>query len=67
MQIEIIRRRSGWLPEHYFLGDEITFEAIGLTLTVEEIYDRVQNEDVTDWLAQKAREAAEAAQVPLSP
>ena len=38
--------------------------AIGLTLTVEEIYDRMQNEDVTDWLAKKAREAAEAAQVP---
>ena len=64
VQIEIIRRRSGWLPEHYFLGDDITFDAIGLTLTVEEIYDRVQNEDVTDWLAKKAREAAEAAQVP---
>ena len=62
VQIEIIRRRSGWLPEHYFLGDDITFDAIGLTLTVEEIYDRVQNEDVTDWLAKKAREEAEAAQ-----
>ena len=60
VKIEVIRRSEGWLPEHYYLGDEITFESIELTLTVEEIYDRVQNEDMTDWFAQKAREAAEA-------
>ena len=31
-----------------------------LTLTVEEIYERVVNEEVTEWLAQKAHEIAEA-------
>ena len=60
VKVEVIRRSSGWLPAHYYLGDEVVFESIGLTLAVEDIYDRVQNEDVTDWLAKKAREAAEA-------
>jgi hypothetical protein len=37
----------------YYLGDELTFESIGLTLTVEEIYQRVKNEEMTEWLASK--------------
>ena len=60
VKVEVIRRSEGWLPAHYYLGDEVTFESIGLTIAVEEIYDRVQNEDMTDWFAKKAREAAEA-------
>lgn len=54
--IEVIRRSEGWLPRHYFLGDEITFEAIGLTLPVEEIYHRVQNEDMVEFLISKAEQ-----------
>ncbi len=50
VDIEVVRKSMGWQPQHYYLGDEVTFEAIGLTLTVEEIYDRVKNEDVTEWL-----------------
>ncbi|NOS87981.1 MAG: Uma2 family endonuclease [Methylococcaceae bacterium] len=49
--VTVLRRREGWLPKHYFLGDDITFEAIGLTLPVEDIYRRVQNQDVTAYLA----------------
>ncbi|HQV22441.1 MAG: Uma2 family endonuclease [Moraxellaceae bacterium] len=60
VKVEVIRRSSGWLPAHYYLGDEIVFESIGLTLAVEDIYERVQNEDMTEWLAKKALEAAEA-------
>lgn len=57
VKVEVIRRRVGWLPEHYYLGDTVNIESIGLMLSVEDIYDRIQNEDVTDWLNQKAREA----------
>jgi len=46
VDIEICRRPQGWQPEHYFMGDEITFAAIELTLSVNDIYERVQNEDV---------------------
>lgn len=63
-KIEIQRRRTNWAIEKYFLGDSITFDSIQLTLTVEEIYDRVVNEEVTEWFAQKAREAAEAEENP---
>lgn len=56
VDVEVVRRANGWLSEHYFMGDEITFASIGLTLTVEEIYDRVQNGDVSDWLAKKEQE-----------
>lgn len=49
--IEIVRRSNGWQPEHFYLGDEFTLNAISLTLTVEAVYDRVQNGDVTEWVA----------------
>jgi len=50
VDIQVIRRSEAWLPRHYFLGDEITFESIGLTLPVEEIYSRAQNEDMVEYL-----------------
>lgn len=49
-EIQILRRTQGWQPNYYFLGDEVTFESVGLTVSVEEIYDRIQNEDVREWL-----------------
>ena len=60
-KIEVQRRRTNWMIEKFFLGDSITFESIGLTLTVEEIYDRVDNEEMTEWLAQKAYAAEKTA------
>lgn len=53
VKIEVVRKSEGWQPMRYYLGDEITFESIGLTLTVEEIYQRVNNEEITEWLAKK--------------
>lgn len=54
VEIELLRRRTGWKAEHYFLGDSIVFESIGLQLTVAEIYERVTNDDMNEWLvAQK--------------
>ena len=46
VDIEICRSKNHWQPEHYFMGDNITFEAIELTVSVNDIYDRVQNDDV---------------------
>ena len=53
VDIQVIRRSEGWLPKHYFLGDEVIFDSIGLTLSVEEIYHRVQNEDMSEFLKAK--------------
>lgn len=50
VDVEVIRRSNGWQSEHFYLGDEVTLKAIGLTLTVEEIYTRVKNEDMSEWL-----------------
>ena len=39
------------------MGDQFTLESVGLTLSVAEIYDRVKNADVTEWLLQQAAQA----------
>ncbi|PTQ91378.1 Uma2 family endonuclease [Agitococcus lubricus] len=57
VEVIIRRRRSNWISEEFFLGDSVTFESINLTLTVADIYDRVQNEEMADWLAQKTPDA----------
>jgi Uma2 family endonuclease len=53
VDIEIVRRTEGWQPKHYFLGDEVTFHSIDLTLLVEDVYLRVHNEDMIEFLSQK--------------
>ena len=52
VDIEVIRRSEDWLSKHYFLGDKIHFKSINLTLTVEEIYYRVQNEEMLEFMNQ---------------
>lgn len=46
VSVQVLRRKKHWLPEYHFLGDIVTFDAIGLNLSVEEIYDRVDNADM---------------------
>ena len=50
VDIEVVRKSEGWQSKHYFLGDSVHFDALGITLSVEEIYDRVDNEDMREWL-----------------
>ena len=50
VDVEICRRRDGWVSRHYFLGDELTLESIDLTLPVETVYERVANGDVEAYL-----------------
>jgi Uma2 family endonuclease len=52
--IEVQRRHNHWQPENFFLGDDVTFDSIGLTTSVAELYDRVQNEDMTAWSVQQS-------------
>ena len=53
IDIEVVRRKDDWGSKHYFLGDEVVFESIGFTLPVAEIYHRVNNEDMTEFLKTK--------------
>lgn len=61
VEVEVCRRMNHWQSEHYFLGDEVRFESIDLTVPVETIYSRVVNEEMTEFLAQ--RKAIEEANV----
>ena len=53
VDVTVYRKSDDWRSAHYFLGDEIHFESIDLALSVEDIYDRVQNEDVIEFLGSK--------------
>ena len=53
VDVEVCRRHEGWVSNHYFMGDEVTFEAIGLTIAVEDIYARVENDDVRAFLQEQ--------------
>jgi Uma2 family endonuclease len=55
VEIMVCRRSKNWAAEFFFLGDYVTFESIGLTIAVETIYQRVKNQDVIDYLQQKAQ------------
>lgn len=52
-EVEVQRRRLGWQPAYYFLGDEVVLESVNASLPVEAIYERVRNDDVQAWLEQK--------------
>lgn len=54
VDVEVCRRSEGWVSRHFFMGDEVTFESIGLTLGVEAIYARVENEDVRLYFEEQA-------------
>jgi len=46
--VQVLRKRNYWQSEYFYLSDNVTFESIGLSLTVEEIYDRVDNDDMNE-------------------
>jgi Uma2 family endonuclease len=52
VDVEVCRRSQGWVSNHYFLGDTVHFEAIGLEMSVADIYERVDNEDMQAFSAQ---------------
>ncbi len=58
-EVEVIRRATGWQSEKYLLGDSFYLKSVDFTLSVEAIYENVNNEDIQEWLAKKALEAAE--------
>lgn len=59
VDIEICRRSNHWQSEHFYLGDQVYFSAIDLSLPVEQIYARVDNEDMQAFtLAQSQQNAS---------
>jgi len=54
VQIELCRKSENWMPDFYFLGDDVTFASVGLTLPVSEIYQRVENDDMRAFFAARS-------------
>lgn len=52
VDVKVFRKSDSWRVTHYYLDEEIPFESIGLTLSVSEIYRRVQNEDMLKFVQQ---------------
>ncbi len=57
VEIEVFRREQNWYAEHYFLGDSIHFASINWSVGVADLYHRVNNEDMRDYLQQLAQQA----------
>ncbi|MEQ1635548.1 MAG: Uma2 family endonuclease [Methylococcales bacterium] len=49
VSVQVLRKRNHWQAEYFFLDHTVTFESIGLTLRVADIYDRVENEDMQEF------------------
>jgi len=50
VDVEVCRKNEDWQSKHYLLGDEFTLGSIGLTIKVEDLYQRVKIEDITEFL-----------------
>jgi len=57
-EIEVFRRRDGWQASYYYLGDEIHFYSLDVTVAVADIYYQVDNEDVVAFLQQSQATSA---------
>jgi Uma2 family endonuclease len=60
VEIEVCRRASGWQSTFYFIDDEITFTSIDLTLSVLDIYQRVENDEMRAFLATPPSEKSDS-------
>lgn len=56
VDVTVYRKSDDWRSTHYFMGEEIHLASIDFTIAVEDIYRRVQNQDVVEYLQQQAQE-----------
>ncbi len=52
-EVQVFRKSDNWKSTFYFLGDKISFESIDVTISVEDIYYQVDNEELIDFIDQK--------------
>jgi len=58
-EISVLSRTAGFIPKFYHLGDEIEFPAIAASVAVNDIYDRITNEDKEHYLKSLEEETKE--------
>ena len=44
-EVSVLSRAEGFIPRYYYLGDEIDFPAIEAKISVEDIYEGIDNQD----------------------
>ena len=49
-EVSVLSRAEGFIPQYYYLGQEIHFPVLDLTVTVNDIYDGIENEDMQTYL-----------------
>lgn len=52
-EIEVFRRKDHWQSTYYYLGDEVHFASIGVSVSVEDIYYQVDNADIIKYFAER--------------
>ncbi|WP_022940264.1 Uma2 family endonuclease [Psychromonas hadalis] len=50
-EVCVLSRSAGFIPQYYTLGDEIEFPLIPVSIAVNDIYDRINNDDKKKYLA----------------
>jgi len=55
VDVEVSRKKDQWCSRHYLLGESLTLESIGLTIKVEDLYQRVQNDDMKEFVINRNR------------
>lgn len=47
--VQVLRKNKHWQPEYFYLGDAVNLESIDLTLSVADIYDRVDLRELDEF------------------
>ena len=55
-RIDVYRKSDHWNSTSYLLGDKISFESTGAIISVEDIYRRVENKELLEYLKKKEEE-----------
>jgi Uncharacterized protein conserved in cyanobacteria len=65
-EIEVFRKKDHWQSSYYYLGDALTFESLGVTVLVEDIYYQVSNDDVLAFLQEKNQTSVQETALTMS-
>ena len=52
-EINVFKKKQDWQPTVYFLGDTINFDSIGISMSVEDIYYHVKNNNMDIFLSEQ--------------
>ena len=56
VEVQIQRRSTQWQAEYFYLGQTMTLASINVTISVADIYQRVDNQDMKAYLASLAND-----------